>query len=272
MPLLKRFYQDPYLHIRSFTLHFLLSAALVAALIAVRPASFYTFSFAWWHPLLIIPAIYVGGLSVVFIHNACHGSFRPKWLNVVAGELAGFHQLWGFMGWKLIHLMHHHYSDDKDLDPHPPADYTFWQFMKHMFLKSSLKVTERYREHYGETQRTVWLHRILKPVFMGMVACRLAAWFLLLGPVGFLWFYVPSYLFNHWLFTDVNYYSHPKDEHGNTAAINRDETAFQKMVNILWFGLYYHGNHHRKPLLFNPKYMPERKPRQNRQRELKKAA
>jgi stearoyl-CoA desaturase (delta-9 desaturase) len=261
MPLLKRFYQDPYLHIRSFSLHLLASAALCALLYSVRTPEFFSYAFAWWHPLLILPAIYVGGLSAVFIHNACHGSFKPRWMNVVAGEVAGVHQLWGFMGWKLIHLMHHHYSDDLRYDPHPPADYTFAQFMKHMFLKSSQKVTERYREHYGETKRTIILHRILKPVFLAMAACNALLWFLLLGPVGFVWFYLPSYAFNHWIFSHVNYYSHPKDENGKTYAVNRDDTLYHKIGNFLWFGLYYHGNHHRKPLLFNPKKVPARAPR-----------
>src|SRR5687768_1863835 len=45
--------------------------------------------------LLILFSIYVGGLSSVFIHNANHKSFRPLWLNRFAGELAGFHQLYG---------------------------------------------------------------------------------------------------------------------------------------------------------------------------------
>lgn len=266
MPLLKRFYQDPYLHIRSFALHFLASALLCALLYNIRPPEFFSYSFAWWHPLLILPAIYIGGLSAVFIHNACHGSFKPRWMNVVAGEVAGMHQLWGFMGWKLIHLMHHHYSDDLRYDPHPPADYTFMQFMKHMFLKSSQKVTERYREHYGETKRTIILHRILKPVFLSMAACNVLFWFLLLGPTLFLWLYVPSYLFNHWIFSHVNYYSHPKDETGKTYAVNRDDTLYTKLGNVLWFGLYYHGNHHRKPLLFNPKKMVENPPREKRER------
>lgn len=260
MPLLKRFYTDPYLHIRSFALHLVFSVALVSALFAVRPPEFYGYHWAWWHPLLILPGIYIGGISAVFMHNATHGSFRPKWLNKLAGELAGLHQLWGFVGWKLIHLMHHHYSDDLRYDPHPPADYSFPQFMKHMFLKSSLKITERYRDHYGETPRTVWLHRVLKPVFLTMAACNLVFWLLLLGPAGFLWFYVPSYAFNHWLFSHINYYSHPKDEAGTTYAVNRNDTPYHWLANLLWFGIYFHGNHHRKPLMFNPGKMAENQP------------
>ena len=46
------------------------------------------------------------------------------------------------------------------------------------------------------------------------------------------------------------------DEAGATAPGNLDHNPYYKCANALWFGIYYHGNHHRKPILFNPKYMP----------------
>lgn len=257
MTLTQKFYQDRYLHIRSFTLWFVGAVIVCAALVSLRPDDFYAFSPELWHLLLIPLGIYIGGISAVFIHNATHDSFPNKWLNAAAGHLSGFHQLWGFMGWKLIHLLHHHYSDNVEMDTHPPKGKTFWQFTKTMFLYSSAVVSKRYREHWGEGLKTKILHKGVLVMFLGMATCNLLGWFLLLGPEGFVFFYIPSYIANHLLFADINYHAHPVNEKtGETEAANFDSTLYHKLANACWFGIYYHGNHHRKPKLFNPKYMP----------------
>jgi len=273
MSLIKRFYTDRYLHIRSFSVNLLVSAALCVAAYAIHSADFYTFHFAWWELALVPPGVYAGGISAVFIHNATHGSFPSRASNWLGGQLAGLHQLWGFMGWKLIHLVHHHYSDDAEHDPHPPKNLTFRQFTQIMFLYSSKKITERYRAHWGVSPRTKWLHRTLLFVFLGLAACNLLFWYLLLGPAGFLFFYVPSYVANHLLFAHINYYAHPKDpQTGVTRPGNLDHNLYYRMANALWFGIYYHGNHHRKPLLFNPKKMPAREHKSETAEVMKAAA
>jgi hypothetical protein len=35
-----------------------------------------------------------------------------------------------------------------------------------------------------------------------------------------------------------------------------DSDLYYKVANAIWCGIYYHENHHRKPMLFNPKKMP----------------
>ncbi|NBO19398.1 MAG: fatty acid desaturase [Proteobacteria bacterium] len=256
MPLMKRFYLDRYLHIRSFSLNFLASLALCAAVYHLHSPEFYEFHFQWWHLALAPLGVYFGGLSAVWMHNASHGSFKNPIVNNVCGYLSGIHQLWGFMGWKLIHLVHHHYSDVPDMDPHAPGDLSFWQFARVMFIKSSARISERYREHWGNTAQTRILQRAVLVVFGAMALTNLALCYLLLGPAGFVFFYIPSYISNHMLYVSINYTAHPKDEAGNTAAANFDHTLYYKLANLCWFGIYYHGNHHRKPLLFNPKHMP----------------
>ncbi len=256
MSLMKRFYTDRYLHIRSFSVNALISASLCILAWMAHAPGFYEFRFSPWQLLLIPLGIYVGGMSAVFIHNATHDSFPARWLNWCAGQLAGLHQLWGFMGWKLIHLVHHQYSDNHVMDPHPPKDLSFWQFTRIMFLHSSAKISERYREHWGLSAKTRFLHGAVLVTFTVMAACNLLLWYLLLGPVGFLFFYVPSYVVNHLLFAHINYYAHPKEEDGSTRPGNLDHNAYYKIANALWCGIYYHGNHHRKPQLFNPKRMP----------------
>ncbi len=256
MSLMKRFYVDPYLHIRSFTLNFCAMLLACTLLHAVRTPKFYEFHFHLWHIALIPLGIYLGGLSAVYIHNATHNSFPNKWLNEICGQLAGLHQLWGFMGWKLIHLIHHHYSDTVGMDPHAPNGRGFWQFASTMFLESSAKISERYREHWGNSRKTTILHKSVLVVFLGVVALNVAFWYMLLGPAAFVFFYIPSYITNHLLFVDINYTAHPRDAvTGETVATNLDNTPYFKLANFFWHGIYYHANHHRKPLLFNPKYM-----------------
>jgi stearoyl-CoA desaturase (delta-9 desaturase) len=255
MSLMKRFYQDRYLHIRSFTVNATISIGLCIAAYAVHAPGFYRFTPAMWQLALVPLGMYAGGLSAVFIHNATHNSFPTPWLNWCAGQLAGLHQLWGFMGWKLIHLVHHQYSDDTAMDPHPPKNLSYWQFTKCMFLESSAKISERYREHWGLTKRTKFLHRAVLVTFFILSMCNLLFWFLLLGPVGFLFFYIPSYITNHLLFSHINYYAHPKNEQGATEPSNLDHNLYYNIANAIWCGIYYHGNHHRRPALFNPKKM-----------------
>src|ERR1700685_557920 len=120
MSLIKRFYTDRYLHIRSFSVNLLASIALCLAAYKLHSPDFYHFHFAWCNLALIPLGFYAGGISAVFIHNATHGSFPSRPLNWLAGQAAGLHQLWGFTGWKLIHLVHHQYSDDGEHDTHPP--------------------------------------------------------------------------------------------------------------------------------------------------------
>ena len=254
--LMKQFYVDRYLHIRSFSIQLVVTTLMCAALYSYHSSEFYHFHFALWNLALIPLGIYIGGVSAVFIHNATHNSFPNKWLNETCGYLSGLHQLWGFMGWKLIHLVHHQYSDNLAMDPHPPGDLTFWQFARQMFIHSSRKISERYREHWGENPLTLKLQKTVNIMFPIVAFANLVFWFLLLGPVGFVFFYIPSYISNHLLFVDVNYSAHPKDETtGTTAAATLTDSMYYKAANLCWFGIYYHGNHHRRPMLFNPKYM-----------------
>lgn len=262
MSLLKKFYADRTLHLRSFTINFIAVSVSCLILYQYHSPAFYAWHFATWQLLLVPLGIYAGGISAVFIHNATHHSFPKMWLNELCGYLSGLHQLWGYMGWKLIHLVHHQYSDNADMDPHPPKDRTFWQFARVMFLESSAKISERYREHWGTNTLTKVLHKGVLVMFFGLTMASLLFWYLLLGPMGFVFFYIPSYIANHLLFVDINYSAHPKDAAtGDTKAANLNHNWYYKIANAIWFGIYFHGNHHRKPALFNPRYMPAREPR-----------
>jgi stearoyl-CoA desaturase (delta-9 desaturase) len=271
-PLIKRFYTDRTLHIRSFGLSLAGGVLMCLALYAVMPAGHYEFSLQWWHAALVPLGIYWGGISAVWMHNATHGSFRNKTVNLLCGHIAGVHQLWGFTGWKLIHLLHHMYSDQVEHDTHPPKGMNFWQFTKTMFLYSSKVVSQRYREHWGDTPLTKALQRATLVIFAAMALTYLLFWYLLLGAVGFVWFFIPSYIANHLLYAHINYRAHPADPNtGETAPANLNHNLYYRLANAAWHGIYFHGNHHRKPLLFNPRYM-ESSVNQTSEEPLKKAA
>lgn len=255
---MKRFYSDRYLHIRSFTLGLFISLMLAVLVHSLHSPEFYAFHFQPWHLLLIPLGMYIGGISAVFMHNASHGSFPNRWVNDLCGHVSGIHQLWGFTGWKLIHLLHHLYSDNLEMDPHAPGERSFWQFARIMFIKSSRKISERYREHWGNGPLTKLLQRATLMVFFAYAAANVFLMYALLGTAGFVFFYIPSYIANHLLYVSINYTAHPKDEAtGQTAAANLDNNLYYKVANALFFGIYYHANHHRKPMLFNPKHMVE---------------
>lgn len=257
MPLIKRFYTDRYLHIRSFSLSLLTILALCIALYHLRGSNMFSFRPQWWHLALIPLGVYIGGISAVWMHNATHGSFKHPLINDLCGHVAGVHQLWGFTGWKLIHLIHHMYSDKTERDTHPPKGMTFWQFSRTMFIYSSMVVSKLYREHWGDDLKTRLLQRGTLIVFSALVAANLVFWYLLLGAEGFVFFYVPSYAANHLLYCHINYRAHPVNpDTGDTEPTNLNHNLYYKIANALWFGIYFHGNHHRKPLLFNPRYMP----------------
>lgn len=251
---IKKFYGNRYYHIKSFAAHAAFAFALCAMLYSWHDASFYDFEFSPIRAIIyVILGIYVGGLSAVFIHNATHNSFPNKFLNEIAGQLAGIHQLWGFMGWRIIHLFHHQYSDRNDRDPHPPKGKSFGQFLRGMFVLSSRSISARYREQWGVNTRTWILHTGVMVLFHIMAVCYLLFWFFLLGTEGFIFFYIPSLIWNHVMFAHINYFCHPADpQTGETKATNLNETLYHKVANAIWFGIYFHGNHHKKPSLFNP--------------------
>lgn len=255
---LKKFYADPYLQIRSFVSYTVVFSAICAALYTLRTPEFYQFTFSWWHLALIPLGIYAGGLSAVYIHNATHQSFPNRWLNGICGRIAGIHQLWGYKGWKLIHLVHHQYSDHEEHDPHPTKNRMFSEYFRNMFLRSSLALSRRYREHFGNTPRTRVLQTLTVGLFVVKASTLLAFWYLLLGPAGFIFGYIPSLAWNHYMFAHINYYCHPEQqETGETRATNLNHNWYYRIANFLWHGIYFHGNHHRKPMLFNPRKLKE---------------
>ena len=256
MSLLKRFYQDRFLHVKMLSGSLLFSGIMCVLLSNIRQPEFFEFHFQPWHLLLLPLALYLGGLSVIYIHNATHNSFPNILLNRFFGHLAGMHQLWGFSGWKLIHIIHHQYTDNADLDIHSPKGMTFGQYFLKMFYFPSQVISKRYYEHWGDTPKTRASRKFSFSLFLCLVLSNLYFWYLLLGPEGMVFFYIPSFFSAYYLFAHLNYFGHPVDAvTGETHPVNLNHNWYYKIANYIWHGIYYHENHHKRPLAFNPKYV-----------------
>lgn len=258
MSLVKKFYSDRFFHIKKLSGSIAVTVAAAAVVSRLHAPEFYTFQFAPWQLLLAPLGFWVGGMSVIFIHNATHDSFSTRWLNRFCGHLSGMHQLWGFTGWKLIHVFHHLYTDNADLDIHSPKGMTFGQYVRKMIYFPSQIISKKYYEHWGNTPKSHTIRKISFVLFLILLLCNLTFWYLLLGPSGMLFFYLPSYIGAYFLFAHLNYYGHPVDNQtGETHPVNLDHGPYYWLANRCWVGIYFHLNHHKKPALFNPRHMPE---------------
>lgn len=81
---------------------------------------------------------------------------------------------------------------------------------------------------------------------------RLLFWFLLLGPVLFLAFYLPSFVTVALVNAHFNYATHRPREDGTVEILNLNHNFLYHFLNFCGHGFYFHKNHHLKPWLFNP--------------------
>ena len=255
--MLRKFNRNPWFFLQYYAFTFILFAALDGVLFATRPANLFEFRFQNWDLLLIPAGIFVGIMSAALIHNATHGSLRPAWTNRFWGEICGVHQLYGFLGWSVAHLLHHKYPDDPERDPHPPDHLPFWKFALNMRLSLRRCLTHAYLQKWGDSVRSrrIWAAKNFFAA-SGMYV-RLLFWFLLLGPVGFTAFYIPSLITNILFFAHFNYYTHRPTDDGKTVILNLNHSIYYHVVNRFFFGIYFHRNHHAHPSYANPRYAPD---------------
>lgn len=202
--------------------------------------------------LLIAGSLYFAFLSAMLMHNAAHGNIRPRWLNRVVGELCGFHQLGGFPGWAIVHLVHHRFPDHPEKDPHPPGQMTFLEYMRTMFDALIRAICSLYEEHWGAKSlhyRRIWKLTGISAFLVRFL--RVLILFALIGPDGFAYFFAPSYFFITLIYWHFNYATHrPGAEGMEIRDIHRG--PYYRITNALFAGIYYHRTHHQRPYLFNP--------------------
>ena len=193
--MLKKFWKDPYYLLKYFLFNCLILSVVNIFLFNFAPLGIWV-PFSPWSLVLLPIGAYVGLLSATVIHNATHKNFRPAWKSRLYGELTGLHQLYGYVSWALPHLIHHMYPDDPERDPHPPLDLPFHKFL--FGMRNTMKTFGRniFLDAHGNHPRIGAILFLTDTTRIIAMALRVLFWLLLCGPVGFLVFYIPSYIAN----------------------------------------------------------------------------
>lgn len=205
--------------------------------------------------VLVVAGIYFGIVTASLMHIATHRSIKPKWLNTLVGEICAFQQLVGVAEWSVAHILfHHRYPDDLENDPHPPEGQSYLRYALNMKFNTAMFVNKAYFNKWGQTKEAekIWQKTGLSILAVGIL--RVSLWFVLLGPLYFMLFYIPSQIASMLLYTHFNYFTHRPDSNGKYVPINCENRGLIRILNTLTFGAYYHKNHHENPGLFNPKY------------------
>lgn len=158
----------------------------------------------------------------------------------------------------MIHHLHHRYSDT-DFDPVNPKDMSFIVFlsapMRYMITRTKMYLNHVHGKHV-DYKNILAFQTVL---FNILLALRLTAWFMLLGPVLFVSFYLVGIFTTIFLFAHINFYCHRELEDGSVEVLNLDHNLYYKVANFLTMGGYYHKNHHINLKVYNPKYLYTKK-------------
>ncbi|MSP24848.1 MAG: fatty acid desaturase [Myxococcales bacterium] len=207
-------------------------------------------SLLWWLPLAIQAQI----LCSVWIHNATHNNF-PRAINRIVGELCGVAVGTRFASWEIIHQRHHKYSDDPVLDPHPvmPGFTGYWQFAARSVVSVEQQLQAMHYEMYGgKTPENVRYQRNRAFLSFGTMLVLAYAWAVVLGLPAFFMLYLPATILGTLHLMHFNWSTHnPWSPNGDHLPVNLDH-GFYKIGNVIWHGIYFHGNHHQNASMFNP--------------------
>lgn len=197
--------------------------------------------------LLVLFGILFGFVHSQLVHFCSHNLFRPKWVNRFLGEILSLQFFGTFLGFTVLHLEHHAYADDRTKDPHSNEGEGFFRFFIKLTQTMAIGFEKIYFKHHGQriNSKKEWMkYKRLVPT---RCFSRAVFLILLLGPVGFLFFFLPSMLSNYWVFGHLNYYSHLRKEDGTVEILNLNKKLSHKILNIFTLGAYNHANHHKAP-------------------------
>ncbi len=225
--------------------------ALVGSLILIQ-SGFHGLlpRFEPWMLALLPVAAYVMIMAHVFIHNASHGNF-PKAINRVVGELCGVLVLTKFASWEIVHRRHHRYSDDPERDPHP-AERGYWRFALNTLINVELQLRQEYYDNHGDSPETRRYERWRARLSFVSGACIVFFFFLLFGPGGFFLLYLPAFVGAALFVIHFNWAGHNAHRPDTEIAPADLDYGWYWLGNRIFFGIYYHGTHHRLAMLFNP--------------------
>jgi fatty acid desaturase len=212
--------------------------------------------FAWWQLAILPIATYAMIMAHVFIHCASHGAW-PKAINRIVGEICGVIVVTKFASWEIVHRRHHRHTDDPAFDPHP-AGRRYWPYVIFTLINVERQLQMLSLEVHGDTpsrrRYEAWRSRLS----FASGAAIFAAWLAVLGAPLFFVVYAPAFVMAALFVVFFNWAGH--NAHTKDATIeptNLDHGIFW-LLNRMFFGIFYHGNHHKMAMLFNPMRMPQR--------------
>lgn len=217
--------------------------------------SFFQEDFNILYMALILPALVLMFPFTSWIHSPAHDSIKPKWINRPLGELIGIIQLTGFADWKVLHVFHHQYPDDPNLDPHPPLQKSYWRFAFGMRENIGKCYMAHYFRYFGQNELSLRRLKMFLHAAKFNMLMKVGLWYLIMGPQVFSFYFTTSILLKMLHYAWFNYATHKYDSNLDKYNILNLDNAIYKIINKISFGLYYHGNHHQNPSYHNPKYI-----------------
>jgi len=132
---------------------------------------------------------------------------------------------------------------------------SYFEYLRDMRKMLGTVLTNKYFEIWGRKPSFEKIWALNKFYGETGIAARLLFWFLLLGPSLFLFFFIPSFLFNFLFGAHFNYVTHRPNKENNDKIdiVNVNSNFFYKLSNFLFFDIYFHKNHHVCPRLFSPR-------------------
>lgn len=206
--------------------------------------------FSWTTALLLPLAVYVLIMAHVFIHNASHGNF-PKAINRVVGEICGAVVLTKFASWEIVHRRHHRHSDNAAKDPHP-AVRGYWRYALNTLINVELQLRQEYYEAHGDTAETHHYERVRAGLSFASGTLIAVFWYALLGAGGFFLLYLPAFLAASLFVIHFNWAGHNAHRREEPIGPADLDYGWFWLGNRMFFGIYFHGTHHRQSRLFNP--------------------
>lgn len=201
----------------------------------------------WLLPL----AMYAQILCSAWIHNAAHGNF-PRAINRAVGEILGAVVLTRFASWEIVHHRHHRFSDDPARDPHPVQP-GYWRFTWHMIVNVERQLQRASFERWGDTAAQRRFERLRATMSFGTGVLLLAAWHATLGTVAFFGLFVPATAVGVLHLAHFNWSTHGGPWSARPYRARNLDHGLYRVGNVLWHGIYFHANHHRRPGLFDPR-------------------
>lgn len=209
----------------------------------------------------LIPAMILHGfvLSTMFapMHECVHRTaFDARWMNEVAGWIAGLLSFYNFTFYRHYHTWHHRYTQDPERDPElmDPKPHTVWQYLVELsgvmfwlrrpltFLKLATRQTRAY-PFVPERARTdiaisASIQLLIYAIGIGTIAGGYQqAWWL---------FFFPS-LLGQPLLRAILIVEHTGCSHDENGLTNTRTTLTNPFIRLVMWNMSYHTEHHLYP-------------------------